>query len=152
MTNMSSLPLAALAGPSGFIGDPRFGALLTPAPGTPAPRDPLVWVEIGRLRYAGGEQVQAIAASARALEIGPDNIRALEFRAQLLRDAQGRVLLLKRHGARFAARLLSGHRDSRLDRNFLTVSTGEKRFGTVTLDLGAEAGVWAASLRRLGER
>ncbi len=59
-----------------------------------APRDPLVWVEIGRLRYAGGEQVQAIAASARALEIGPDNIRALEFRAQLLRDAQGWVAAL----------------------------------------------------------
>ena len=28
----------------------------------------------------------------------------------------------------------------------------EIALGTVTLDLGAEAGVWAASLRRLGER
>ncbi len=54
-----------------------------------ASNDPLVWVEIGRLRYAGGEQVQAIEASSRALAAGPDNIRALEFRAQLLRDAQG---------------------------------------------------------------
>lgn len=54
-----------------------------------APRDPLAWVEIGRLRYAGGEQVQAIEASLRALEAGPNNIRVLEFRAQLLRDAQG---------------------------------------------------------------
>lgn len=54
-----------------------------------APADPLVWVEIGRLRYAGGEQIEAIAAAERALAVGPDNIRALELRAQLLRDAQG---------------------------------------------------------------
>ncbi|WP_374529468.1 tetratricopeptide repeat protein [Novosphingobium sp.] len=54
-----------------------------------APKDALLWVEIGRLRYAGGEQLQAIDASLKALEYGPDNIRALEFRAQLVRDAQG---------------------------------------------------------------
>jgi len=54
-----------------------------------SPRDPLLWVEIGRLRYAGGEQLQAIEAADRAIAIGPDNVRAIELRAQLLRDAQG---------------------------------------------------------------
>ena len=68
----------------------------------------------------------------------------------LLRDAQGRVLLLRRHGAQFAARLIDSHADTRLDRNFLTIGTGEKSFGQVTLDLGDQAQVWAASLRRLG--
>lgn len=68
----------------------------------------------------------------------------------LLRDAGGRVMLLKRHGARFAGRLLTSHEGTRLDRNFLTVSTGERRFGTITLDLGHDAQAWAGSLRRLG--
>ena len=54
-----------------------------------APKDPLLWVEIGRLRYRGGEQLQAIEAADRALAAGPDNPRALEFKAQLLRDSLG---------------------------------------------------------------
>ncbi len=68
----------------------------------------------------------------------------------LLRDAQGRVLLLRRHGAQFAARLIDSHADTRLDRNFLTIGTADTSFGKVTLDLGDKAQVWAASLRRLG--
>lgn len=54
-----------------------------------APNDPLLWVEIGRMRYSGGEQLQAIDAAERALAAAPDNPRALEFRAELVRDAQG---------------------------------------------------------------
>ncbi len=69
--------------------------------------------------------------------------------AALARDADGRVMVLRRHGAHFAARLLDGHAHVRLDRNFLVVGTGDKRFGEVTLDLGDEAQAWAASLRRL---
>ena len=69
--------------------------------------------------------------------------------AALARDDQGRVMLLRRHGAQFAARLLDGHADARLDRNFLTIGTGERFYAPVTLDLGDQAQVWAASLRRL---
>jgi len=68
----------------------------------------------------------------------------------LLRDGQGRVMLLRRHGAMFAARLLDSHAFARLDRNFLTIGTGESTFGKVTLDLGDRAQVWASSLRHLG--
>ncbi|QSB44933.1 hypothetical protein IDJ81_01815 [Tsuneonella flava] len=67
----------------------------------------------------------------------------------LLRDADGRVLLLRRHGARFVGRLLDSHAESRLDQQFITIGTHEKRFGTVTLNLGPQAQAWAASLRRL---
>ena len=68
----------------------------------------------------------------------------------LLRDAAGRVMLLRRHGGKFAARLLDSHSFARLDRNFLTVANGEKRFGDFTLDLGEQAPIWASSQRRLG--
>jgi len=69
--------------------------------------------------------------------------------AALARDAQGRVMLLRRHGSHFASRLLDNHLNVRLDRHLITVGTGEKRFGTITLDLGDQAPAWAASLRRL---
>ena len=52
-------------------------------------KDPLLWVEIGRMRYSGGEQLQAIDAADRALAAAPNNPRALEFKAELVRDAQG---------------------------------------------------------------
>ena len=53
------------------------------------PNDPLLWVEIGRMRYSGGEQWQAIEAAQRARAAAPDNPRALEFAAELVRDSQG---------------------------------------------------------------
>ena len=53
------------------------------------PDDPGLWADIGRLRYVGGEQVQAAEASIRAVELGPTHPRALQFRAQLVRDAEG---------------------------------------------------------------
>lgn len=67
----------------------------------------------------------------------------------LMRDASGRHLLVRRHGAQFAGRLLDRHSDSRLDQNFLTVGTGEKTFGKITLNLGPQAQYWAAGLRHL---
>jgi hypothetical protein len=67
----------------------------------------------------------------------------------LLRDARGRHLLIRRHGAAWAGRLLDRHSETRLDQNFLTVGTGERTFGTVTLNLGEKAQYWAAGLRHL---
>ncbi|MDT0506782.1 hypothetical protein [Novosphingobium sp. MMS21-SN21R] len=68
----------------------------------------------------------------------------------LLRDAHDRVLLIRQHGSHFAARQISSHAGVRLDSRFLTIATDDRHFGTVTLDLGDQAQVWAASLRRLG--
>lgn len=67
----------------------------------------------------------------------------------LMKDAQGRHMLIRRHGAAFVARLLDRHSESRLDHNFLTIGTGEKTFGKVTLNLGRDAQYWAAGLRRM---
>ncbi len=48
-----------------------------------------LWVDIGRLRYRGGEQFEAIEAVEHALAIDPANGEALRFKGQLARDAQG---------------------------------------------------------------
>lgn len=67
----------------------------------------------------------------------------------LMKDADGRHMLIRRHGAQFVGRLLDGHSDSRLDQNFLTIGTGDASFGKVTLNLGPEAQYWAAGLRHM---
>ncbi len=69
--------------------------------------------------------------------------------AALLKDAAGRHLLIRRHGAQWAARLLDGHATSRLDQNFLTIGTSDQSFGKITLNLGPEAQYWASGLRHM---
>lgn len=59
-----------------------------------APKDSGLWVDIGRLRYAGGEQLQAVEAAEHAVRLDPGNVRALEFRAQLVRDQYGMAAAL----------------------------------------------------------
>ena len=67
----------------------------------------------------------------------------------LLRDQHGRVMLLRRHGARWVARLLDDHSGVRLDRTFMTIAANDKAFGAITLDLGDQAQNWATSLQRI---
>ncbi len=58
------------------------------------PEDAALWVDIGRLRYAGGQQREAIEAADKAVTLGPGNIRALEFRGELIRDQIGPMAAL----------------------------------------------------------
>lgn len=67
----------------------------------------------------------------------------------LLKDRDGRQMLVRRHGAMFVGRLLDAHVEARLDRDFLTIGTGERNFGKITLNLGPSAQHWAAGLRHL---
>lgn len=53
------------------------------------PRDAGLWVDIARLRYAGGEHAKAIEAVDHALSLDPAHPRALEAKAQLVRDQFG---------------------------------------------------------------
>ncbi|MEO1730232.1 MAG: tetratricopeptide repeat protein [Pseudomonadota bacterium] len=54
-----------------------------------APENPAVWVDISRLRFRGGEHVEALEAAQYALQLGPDYAPALLLRAQFVRDAHG---------------------------------------------------------------
>lgn len=51
--------------------------------------DASLWVDIGRFRYGNGQHYLAVAAAEQALAIDSADPRALEFRGQLLRDAEG---------------------------------------------------------------
>ena len=127
------------------------------------------------LQFGGSlAAILALAWLARRLGLGgdprlrdPDEARRLAgealcgFEAQevaldragvgaLLRDSAGRIMLLRRHGVHWVARLLDSHAGVRLDRSFMTIATGDRTFGTITLDLGDRAQAWASSLRRIG--
>ena len=109
------------------------------------------WLGLGRdVRLQGEAEARQLAQAALSGFVAAELVIDRAGIGALLRDQQGRVMLLRRHGAHFAARLLDSHAFARLDHNFLTVGTGEVRFGQITLDLGDQAAVWASSLRRLG--
>ena len=131
-----------------------------------------IWIDLIKLAASGGA-ILAVAALVRWLGLGADvrirdadHARFLANQAvdgfeaidvaldragigALLRDAAGRQMLLRRHGAMWVGRLLDDRVEARLDRDFLTIGTGEKTFGKITLHLGDAAQVWAAGLRRL---
>ena len=53
------------------------------------PRDARLWADIGRLRFAGGEQREAIEAADHALALAPQEASALALRAILIRSQYG---------------------------------------------------------------
>lgn len=54
-----------------------------------APENADVWVDIGRLRYLGGERRLAFDAAQHALKLDANNARALTFRGIMARDREG---------------------------------------------------------------
>lgn len=115
-----------------------------------------VGLAAGWLGLGGDLRIRDEATARRLAAEAIDGFEAVDIcidRAGIgavLRDREDRVLLLRRHGVHFVARLLDSHSGARLDRNFLTITTGDRHFGTVTLNLGPQAQVWAGSFRRLG--
>ncbi len=103
----------------------------------------------GDIRLRNEEEVRELARVANITFEPVDIAIDRAGIGALLRDSAGRIMLVRRHGVNFAARLLTSHHGSQLDRNLLTIASGERMFGAVTLDLGSEAQVWAGSLRRL---
>ncbi|MCJ8156288.1 hypothetical protein [Sphingomonas sp. LaA6.9] len=69
--------------------------------------------------------------------------------AALLRDREGRLLLIRAHGAHFVGRRLTPSVEARLDRNQLTLIPDDPMFGSVTLNLGSQAAEWASRMRDL---
>lgn len=73
-----------------------------------------------------------------------------EGQAALLRDAAGRVLLLRPHGAHFAGRLLTPLAQARIEGDDLIVDTAEMRYGAARLRLD-DASVWTKAIDALKE-
>jgi hypothetical protein len=108
------------------------------------------WLGLGGdVRIRNADHARALAQD---VHYGFDPVDVIVDKAgfgALLRDADGRQMLVRRAGARFAGRLLEPGMDARLDRQFLTLGSDDTPFGSVTLNLGEDAQVWAAGLRNL---
>ncbi len=91
------------------------------------------------LGLGGGEGLAGAAeaiAEAEAMVPGFEGVSALlgsDGRAALVRGAAGDAVLLKRHGARLAARHIALPADHRLTADGLEIDSGDPRFGPVRL-------------------
>lgn len=68
----------------------------------------------------------------------------------LLRDAAGRVLLLRQHGAHFAGRMLGPLAQAHIDDDALIVDSAERRYGAVRLTID-DASAWVEAIGALKE-
>ena len=98
-------------------------------------------------RIADADHAIRLAEEAEAGFGGVEVARDRAGFAALVRNGEGRMMLVRAHGTCFAARAVDASVIGRLDKNFLTLTTPEKTFGAVTLQLGKEAGMWASRMR-----
>lgn len=100
-------------------------------------------------RIADAEHAIRLAEEAEAGFCGIEVARDRAGFAAIVRNAEGRMMLVRAHGNFFAARPVDASVIGRLDKDFLTLTTPERTFGAVTLHLGKEAGMWASRMREV---
>ncbi|QNO25502.1 hypothetical protein EEB18_011855 [Sphingopyxis sp. OPL5] len=115
-----------------------FVAWLVKAMGLGA--DPRIADEAHAIRLA-----EEAEAGFRGVEVARDRAGF----AAIVRDAGGRQMLVRAHGNHFAARPIDASVTGRLDKDFLILTMPERTFGTVTLQLGKDAGMWASRMREI---
>ncbi|SMQ69251.1 hypothetical protein SAMN06297468_1467 [Altererythrobacter xiamenensis] len=108
-----------------------------------------LWLKLGPTpRLSDEDEARAAADEAvsgfEPVEIGLDR----EGRGALLRDAEGRILLLRPHGTHFAGRLLSPDARMATEGDVLLVDSAEKRFGTAQLTLD-DPSAWMQALNAI---
>lgn len=102
----------------------------------------------GKPRLDNEAQVHRTAAE---VEVGFDAQRIAISRdgtTALARDGAGRIMVIKRHGNRFAGRILTSAAKVREEVDALIVDPGEVRFGCIRLSIDNPAN-WADAINRL---
>jgi hypothetical protein len=89
------------------------------------------------LRHAAGEVVDGFEIA--------DFTVAKDHGAALVRDPDGRIMVIRRHGGRFAGRVLPARASARVTGNVLEVDCHDPRFGLTRLDL-PDSEAWAAAI------
>ncbi|WP_291179035.1 hypothetical protein [Erythrobacter sp.] len=107
------------------------------------------WLKLGPAPRLDSEDAARLAADEAVsgyepVAIGLDR----EGRGAVMRDAAGRVLLLRRHGVHFAGRLLTPAARARAKGEALVIDTAEKRYGVARLLLDDPAS-WAKAIEAL---
>lgn len=114
----------------------------------------VVWL-VGRMGLGADPRIEDAAHAIRLAEEAETGFGGIEVArdragfAAIVRNAAGRMMLVRAHGNFFAARPVDAATVGRLDKDFLTLTMPEKTFGSVTLQLGKDAGMWASRMRDL---
>lgn len=103
-------------------------------------------------RIADAAHAIRLAEEAETGFGGVDVARDRAGFAAIVRNAEGRMMLVRAHGNFFAARPVDASVVGRLDKGFLILTTPERTFGAVTLQLGKDAGMWASRMRNISAR
>lgn len=102
----------------------------------------------GKPRLDDEAQVQVCAGEVEEGFAAQRVSIARDGAAALARDAEGRIMVIKRHGNRFAGRVLTRSAAVREEVDGLVVDTAEARFGAVRLSIDDPA-YWADAINRL---
>lgn len=109
------------------------------------------------LRLGGEPPLADATAAQRAASEAVDGYHAIAMaidrggRGAIMRDSAGRILLLKPHGNKFAGRILDARASAQAGNAILTVSSGERRYGKITLAID-DPHTWADAVNGLRER
>lgn len=115
----------------------------------------IAWL-VGKIGLGGDPRIADADHAIRLAEEAEAGFRGVEVArdragfAAIVQNAEGRMMLVRAHGNFFAARPVDASVIGRLDKDFLTLTTPERTFGAVTLQLGRDAGMWASRMRDIG--
>ena len=115
----------------------------------------LVLYAIARSLKLGGQpkltDEASVAFAAGEVEDGYQAVRVAIGRggaAALARDKSGRIMVIKRHGNRFAGRILSSNAKVQEEVDAVIIDCGDARFGRVRMSLD-EPSIWVDAINRL---
>ncbi|KEO87758.1 hypothetical protein EH31_06275 [Erythrobacter longus] len=94
----------------------------------------------GSVAFAAGEVEDGYVAERVAIARGGD--------AALARNAEGRIMVIKRHGNRFAGRVLTPEAKVREEVDAIIIDCDDVRFGKVRLSID-DPGIWVDAINRL---
>ena len=114
----------------------------------------VAWL-VGRIGLGADPRIADADHAIRLAEEAEAGFRGIEVArdragfAAIVQNAEGRMMLVRAHGNHFAARPVDANVIGKLDKDFLTLTTSERTFGAVTLQLGKDAGMWASRMRNI---
>lgn len=110
------------------------------------------WMKLGGTPRL--DSPQAVARAAGEVEDGFIPVTTTcdaDGTSALARDAAGRIMVIKRHGNRFAGRILGARGQAHRKGETLVIDPGEARFGTVSLVI-PDAQAWAEAINQVNGR
>lgn len=109
------------------------------------------WLRLGGAAVLAGDNDIYRAAGEVEDGFAPlDWAISQDHTAALARDAEGRIMLIRRHGNRFAGRILGPKAGARAAGDSVTVDCGEVRFGKTNLTIPDPA-AWAEAINRISK-